>query len=100
MCSADVTPIPYQWYEKYHAYMPATGIVHTCRDFGAVQEWAKGRPKGEWDTEKRLVDPLGDVLHVYREEWCEVNGGCEWSKEADHHNAHAAHDHGMKHADG
>jgi hypothetical protein len=39
MCTVDVTPIPYEWYPKYGAYMPTTGIMHTCRNFEAVQEY-------------------------------------------------------------
>jgi len=96
MCTVDITPIPYQWYPKYAAYMPATGIMHTCRNFEAVQKWAMERPTGDWDAEKKRVDPLGDSIHVYKEKWCRENGGCEWSEESDHHNQHA-HDHGMHH---
>lgn len=93
MCTVDVTPIPYQWYEKYHAYMPATGIVHQCRDFEKVQEWASHRVVGEaWDIEKKLDDPLGDQYHVYKDWWCKENGGCEWSPESDHHNQHLTHE--------
>jgi hypothetical protein len=95
MCTVDVTPIPYHWYSKYAAYMPATGIVHTCRNFEAVQDWAQERQISGWDVEKKLTDPLGDVLHEYTEEWCKENG-CEHTEESDHHNQHL-HDHDMHH---
>jgi hypothetical protein len=83
MCTVDVTPIPYEWYPKYGAYMPSTGIMHTCRNFEAVQDWAKKRPAGTWDTKKHLADPLGDQVHVYKDWWCKENGGCEWTPESD-----------------
>ncbi|OAK99032.1 hypothetical protein IQ06DRAFT_357079 [Phaeosphaeriaceae sp. SRC1lsM3a] len=96
MCTVDVTPIPYEWYPKYGAYMPSTGIMHTCRNFEAVQNWAKKRPAGVWDTKKYRVDPLGDQTHVYKEWWCKENGGCEGPQQGES-SMDGAHSHGDHH---
>ncbi|KAF2451771.1 hypothetical protein P171DRAFT_438445 [Karstenula rhodostoma CBS 690.94] len=43
MCESDVTPIVYQYSEKTGKSTGRTGVIHQCRDFGKVQEWAKER---------------------------------------------------------
>lgn len=73
MCTADVSPIPYQWYDSLDSYMPATGSVHTCRDFEAIHKWAKGRVITDWDLTIKLNNPLGNVTHKYSEQWCKDN---------------------------
>lgn len=38
MCAGDITPIPFAWYQDYQAYESYSGIMRTCRDFGAIQD--------------------------------------------------------------
>ncbi|KAJ5509054.1 hypothetical protein N7527_011197 [Penicillium freii] len=45
ICTADMTPIPeaYTPYKPNGSLEPIFQIEHTCRDFAAIQKWAKGR---------------------------------------------------------
>jgi hypothetical protein len=83
MYTVNVTPVPYAWYSKYGAYVPSPDIMHTCRNFEAVQECARKRPAGVWDTKQHQNDPLEDQVHVCKDWWCKRNGGFEWTPESD-----------------
>jgi hypothetical protein len=63
MCTSDITPIPFAWYPKYEAVLPTTGITHTCRDFEAIQDWAKERTTVSFD----VLDRVEEVVHVLAE---------------------------------
>ncbi|KAL0071714.1 hypothetical protein AAF712_000636, partial [Marasmius tenuissimus] len=41
MCSADISPIVWQWSEKSHAAKERSDVVHTCRNFDKIKEWAR-----------------------------------------------------------
>ncbi|KAF7340040.1 hypothetical protein MVEN_01922000 [Mycena venus] len=41
MCTADISTIVWQWSEKSKAAKERSDILHTCRDFGKIQEWGK-----------------------------------------------------------
>ncbi|KAK0229199.1 hypothetical protein EDD85DRAFT_138830 [Armillaria nabsnona] len=43
MCAADITPISWQWNEQAQTVRRRDDVVHTCRNFEAIQEWAKER---------------------------------------------------------
>ncbi|KAL6909222.1 hypothetical protein GGI43DRAFT_429816 [Trichoderma evansii] len=45
MCTADLTPIPeaYTAYKPNGSLEPIFQVFHTCRDFKAIQKWAKTR---------------------------------------------------------
>lgn len=43
MCESDVTPVVYQYSEKTGKSTGRTGVIHQCRDFDQVQEWARKR---------------------------------------------------------
>lgn len=45
MCTSDMTPIPEAHTDfKPHGHLePIFQIEHTCRDYSAIQKWAKGR---------------------------------------------------------
>lgn len=62
MCSADITPLPFVWWRKYDQLMPASAVTHTCRDFSAIQDWAKEHTAGKFDHYVRAHDPLGDQV--------------------------------------
>ncbi|KAF9219543.1 hypothetical protein BS17DRAFT_716965 [Gyrodon lividus] len=40
ICSADTTPIVWAWDEQRKRTLPRLDVVHVCRDYGEVQEWA------------------------------------------------------------
>ncbi|GFN21418.1 hypothetical protein AtubIFM55763_010582 [Aspergillus tubingensis] len=51
MCNADISPIPYQWVESRGKALGSLGVLHTCRDYDALLEWAM-QPEhdiGDWD---------------------------------------------------
>ena len=41
MCSVDVTPIPWVWWEQDQEAKAVAEIAHTCRNFDDVKDWAK-----------------------------------------------------------
>jgi len=41
MCSADISTIVWQWSETAQAAKERSDVVHTCRDFDAIRDWAK-----------------------------------------------------------
>jgi hypothetical protein len=45
MCTSDLTPIPeaYTDFKPNGHLEPIFQIEHTCRDYSAIQKWAKGR---------------------------------------------------------
>lgn len=63
MCSSDITPIPYAWYPKFNSVLPATGVMHTCRDFDAIRDWARERRSVGVHLGAQVEDPLGNVVH-------------------------------------
>ncbi|KAJ7653983.1 hypothetical protein DFH06DRAFT_1203397 [Mycena polygramma] len=43
MCSADITTVVWQWSEKLQIAEQRDDIVHVCRDFDQIREWADQR---------------------------------------------------------
>ncbi|KAJ3722012.1 hypothetical protein F5878DRAFT_70349 [Lentinula raphanica] len=39
-CSSDITPIVWQWSNKSQAAKERSDVVHTCRDFEKIKDWA------------------------------------------------------------
>ncbi|KAK7923739.1 hypothetical protein PG985_007810 [Apiospora marii] len=64
MCNVDLSIIPFQampqWNEEWKFYQPQIVGDHMCRNFEAVQDWAREHAMAdEWDHEYRPVnDPL------------------------------------------
>lgn len=57
MCSADISPMVWQWWEPSAKIEPRNDIVHTCRNFDAIREWAKeNKVLGEVDYTVRPDD--------------------------------------------
>ncbi|KAJ7906204.1 hypothetical protein B0H13DRAFT_1619603 [Mycena leptocephala] len=46
MCYADISPVVWQWSAQYKEAEQRDDIMHTCRDFDKIQEWAKERSMG------------------------------------------------------
>ncbi|CAK7232131.1 hypothetical protein SEUCBS140593_008158 [Sporothrix eucalyptigena] len=58
MCSADITPLPWAWDEKDQKAKSVARVVHTCRDFEAVQGWAREREVEHYDRTIYVPDDL------------------------------------------
>ncbi|KAH8822805.1 hypothetical protein DL96DRAFT_316715 [Flagelloscypha sp. PMI_526] len=56
-CSADVTPLVWKWNEARNAYMGRLDVVHSCRDFEKVQDWARPRAVAHLNKTFRVVPP-------------------------------------------
>lgn len=41
MCSADISPMVWQWWEPAGKFEPRNDIVHTCRKWDNIHEWAR-----------------------------------------------------------
>ncbi|KAJ7263130.1 hypothetical protein B0H12DRAFT_1180740 [Mycena haematopus] len=46
MCYADTSPVVWQWSTRYQEAEQRDDILHTCRDFNRIQNWAKERSMG------------------------------------------------------
>ncbi|KAL5340873.1 hypothetical protein BJX70DRAFT_396256 [Aspergillus crustosus] len=60
MCSSDVSTITWVWSDEVKRWQADGRSVHTCRDFGKIQEWAFGRSVG--DLEVDFGEWVGDPL--------------------------------------
>lgn len=40
MCNADLTPVVTQWDAASHRNWARLDVVHTCKDWNAVHQWA------------------------------------------------------------
>jgi len=60
MCSADLTPVPTQWFEGLGRNYINSSREHTCRDFSQVRQWATDRISGSSAVKARNRD--GKVL--------------------------------------
>jgi hypothetical protein len=41
MCTVDVTPLVWQWSDERQMLVEKATVVHTCRNFNRVRDWAK-----------------------------------------------------------
>ncbi|ODA76940.1 hypothetical protein RJ55_07456 [Drechmeria coniospora] len=58
MCSADITPLPWQWVEAAQESKEVAQVAHTCRDFDAIKTWAKEREVVHFDRKTYVPDDL------------------------------------------
>ncbi|TDZ31335.1 Oxidase ustYa [Colletotrichum spinosum] len=58
MCSADVTPHPWVWKDGQNREV--ADVMHSCRNFDAIRDWARPRDVFErgWNKSIRVPDPL------------------------------------------
>ncbi|PLB53919.1 hypothetical protein P170DRAFT_344221 [Aspergillus steynii IBT 23096] len=62
MCSADISVVPWTWHTEAKVVRPHDNSTHTCRNFGAIQKWAKDRQAPNWNESVFVPDPLrGEV---------------------------------------
>jgi hypothetical protein len=43
MCSADISPLSWEWVPDLQKYVPNMRSTHVCRNFEKIQEWARER---------------------------------------------------------
>lgn len=43
MCSVDISPIVWQWVDRVQEVRVVGNIIHTCRSFDKVRDWALER---------------------------------------------------------
>jgi hypothetical protein len=54
-CHADITPNVWQWWEPDKNIQARPDVVHQCRNFTKIQEWAK---------DNRIKEPFDDNVLV------------------------------------
>lgn len=63
MCEGDMTFYPMLWSESQKRIVPDFEVVHTCRDYNALRDWALDRDaatEGKWEeSAARLHAKLG-----------------------------------------
>ncbi|KAJ7152718.1 hypothetical protein C8R43DRAFT_886016, partial [Mycena crocata] len=47
MCSADISPVVWQWSHELQRAEQRDDIPHVCRDYGKIQTWAKNHHTSE-----------------------------------------------------
>lgn len=59
MCSSDVSTIVWQWNKTFHQAFPKGNVVHRCRDFEKIKEWAlERRTKEKYNTSRHVESDL------------------------------------------
>src|SRR5271167_1482610 len=59
MCSADITPMVWQWWEPDQKFEPRNDVVHTCRNFEKIHQWAIENPiKEQMDYTIHIEDDI------------------------------------------
>ncbi|KAL5513654.1 hypothetical protein ACEPAH_4053 [Sanghuangporus vaninii] len=65
MCNADIATYVWQWDAEDNMVKPTGNVVHTCRDFERIVDWAKGhRIRTHFDNKVYVEDNL-DVPIIY-----------------------------------
>jgi hypothetical protein len=60
MCAVDVTPLPFVWVERDQRVKEVAAVIHTCRDFDAIKDWAQEHHIKKFDRTKHVHDDLLD----------------------------------------
>ena len=59
MCSSDITPLVFKWVEEKQEVKESAAVVHSCRNFDLIREWAlEKRMLGEWDPTRHIEDDI------------------------------------------
>ena len=59
MCSADISPLVWQWKEEFQETKIRADIVHTCRDFESIRQWAvEHQLRDNFDLHIRVEDDI------------------------------------------
>jgi|SRR5580692_3392837 hypothetical protein len=64
MCFADTSVVVWQWSNKDERVHPQAGIVHTCRNYEKIVNWAKkNKPREVFDFDVNVEDDI--VIPVF-----------------------------------
>jgi len=59
ICSADISLIVWKWIESENQVMPRNDVVHSCRNFDKIAEWAKSHMwEIDFDLHMRVDDDI------------------------------------------
>jgi len=61
MCSADISLVVWQWVESANRATPRMDVVHSCRNFDTIVDWAKAHP---WDRDFDLTVHVEDDIEI------------------------------------
>ncbi|KAJ7087063.1 hypothetical protein C8R44DRAFT_650216, partial [Mycena epipterygia] len=64
MCVSDITPIVWQWSDKWWVAELRDDVVHVCRDFEKIQDWARERFEKFPDLSVYIEDDLARGVEV------------------------------------
>ncbi|THU86392.1 hypothetical protein K435DRAFT_683749 [Dendrothele bispora CBS 962.96] len=64
MCCSDVSPIVWRWNETRNLSEFRSDVVHECRNFEKIQEWAKEHHVDRYDRAVHVEDDL-DIPTLY-----------------------------------
>ncbi|PYH93997.1 hypothetical protein BO71DRAFT_326381, partial [Aspergillus ellipticus CBS 707.79] len=54
MCSADTAPHSWSWDIEAQQAKVVAGVLHTCKDFDAIRDWARENEAGYFNTSRRV----------------------------------------------
>ncbi|KAF4626229.1 hypothetical protein G7Y89_g11930 [Cudoniella acicularis] len=54
MCHADISTLWFKWDEEHHRMKPQLNMMHTCRKFEKLRDWAFERSVTEFDEKKHI----------------------------------------------
>jgi hypothetical protein len=59
MCSVDITTVAWQWSHDLKSAEQRDDVVHVCRDYDRIRDWASQRtyPPEDFDEFLYVVDP-------------------------------------------
>lgn len=60
MCASDITPLPWTWVEADQEAKEVAEVVHTCRSFEGIREWAKENTVRHFDRHTYVHNDLMD----------------------------------------
>ncbi|VTT64839.1 unnamed protein product [Fusarium fujikuroi] len=60
MCSADITPLPWVWSDKAQEAKEVARVMHTCRDFDILRNWAREHAVHHFDKKTHVQDDLSN----------------------------------------
>ncbi|KAF9065603.1 hypothetical protein BDP27DRAFT_1298076 [Rhodocollybia butyracea] len=65
MCSADISVNVWQWDDKIEKVVGHSDIIHSCRNFDKVRDWALDRRIHKWIDGTYIENDLPDIPVIY-----------------------------------
>jgi len=61
MCSADISLVVWQWIESQETASPRMDVIHSCRNYDKIADWAKAH---KWQREFDLTVHVEDDIEI------------------------------------